>query len=68
MDIDVRKNTKVERIIFGQEGGFLIRLDGYEEDVFCLDQGDDMYVNLLLSDIPNLIKALQKAQEAWGEK
>ena len=26
------------------------------------------YVYISIGDVPNLIKALQKAQEVWGEK
>ena len=66
MDIDIRLPTKVDRIIFGDNDirlakdhcpGLFSIVDCYEDNVL-----------LHLADIPNLIKALQKAQEVWGEK
>lgn len=64
MDIDVRKGAEVDRIIFGQ-GEEYIFLSATKVSLRDCD-GDIAYISI--EDIPNLIKALQKAQEVWGEK
>lgn len=67
MDIDVRQGESIERIIFCDDAFLRKRFD-YEKDIFTIKAEDNGYINLYLQDIPNLIKALQKAQEVWGEK
>ena len=66
--IDIRKeaDTAVDKIVYGSSEeaisqdveGMIILVDG--------DMQEDAYVRV--SDISNLIKALQKAQELWGKK
>lgn len=67
MDIDVRTKIAVEKIIFGEFEEHLF-LSGEFCDRVVIQDCDEDLVYIQISDIPNLIKALQKAQEVWGEK
>lgn len=67
MDIDVRKGAEVDRIIFGQDEEYIF-LSATEDIKVSLRDCDGDIVYISIEDIPNLIKALQKAQEIWGEK
>jgi len=66
MDIDVRKGAEVGRIIFGEYNIHLKK--DLTEGLFGIVDADDDKVLFSFEDIPNLIKALQKAQEVWGDK
>lgn len=67
MDIDVRKGAEVDRIIFGQDEEYIF-LSATEDIKVSLRDCDGDIVYISIEDIPNLIKALQKAQEVWGTK
>ena len=66
MDIDIRQHMKVDRIIFGNNDTHLAK--DHCAGLFNIVDCDADNVLLHIEDIPNLIKALQKAQEVWGEK
>ena len=66
MDIDIRLPTRVDRIIFGNNDIHLAK--DHCAGLFNIVDCDEDNVLLHIDDIPNLIKALQKAQEVWGEK
>lgn len=71
--LDIRDNssTEVEAIVFADAGatdGWPAAqiTKGYEGGIYLHDRAEDSTNKILTSDIPNLIKALEKAYELWG--
>lgn len=63
LDIRNPDENQVAEIIFGED--CQVEYDGEFVDIYDMD--NDM-VNIRFGDIDNLIKALQKAKELWGEQ
>ena len=66
MRIDVRENQKddvVDEIVFGEDGEVIQKA---EATTFYVTGEDETSVELWISDIDNMIKALEKARELWG--
>ncbi len=63
LDIRVDSSTAIDKIRFS--GIHRLEYIGGEKRYFLLTDGEDV-MNIWFEDIPNLIKALQKAQELWA--
>jgi len=66
MRIDVRENQKddvVDEIVFGEEEEVIQKVGA---TTFYVTGEDETSVELWISDIDNMIKALEKAKELWG--
>lgn len=63
LDIRVDGSTVIDKIRFA--GTHRLEYIGGEKRYFLLTDDEDV-VNIWYDDIPNLIKALQKAQELWA--
>jgi len=66
MRIDVRENQKddvVDEIVFGEDGEVIQKA---EATTFYVTGEDETPVELWISDIDNMIKALEKAKDLWG--
>ena len=71
IDIRAGDTAKIDSIQFADDSASasFVTLNSYRPSEVCLYDLDECGVsNIFISDIPNLIKALEKAYELWGEK
>lgn len=61
--------VEIKSIRFMEDDSIKIDLGKYSDDVIYgvkITEGSGDYVTIEIKDLPNLIRALQKAQELWG--
>ena len=68
--IDIREEdgAPIDRIIFGSNNETLTWFESDPSNIIFVDEDNCTIESVQNKDIPNLIKALQKAQELWGKK
>lgn len=68
VDIREEDGTPIDRVIFGSHNEALSWRENDPSDIIFVDEDNCTIESVQIKDIPNLIKALQKAQELWGKK
>lgn len=68
--IDIREEdgAPIDRIIFGSTNEAIKWYKIDPSTIIFVDEDNCTKESVQIKDIPNLIKALQKAQELWGKK
>ena len=68
VDIREEDDAPIDRIIFGSNNEAIKWFEIAPSTIIFVDEDKCTIESVQIKDIPNLIKALQKAQELWGKK
>lgn len=67
--LDVRSNTKINKIIFGSCGESLANASDSRGTAFYIqNQNDEEVLEITLSEARDLVKAIEKAADIWGDE